>query len=192
MIGVIDQYPEVWGPQMVAAMKCLIVFQLGPNQGNKVNEYDAPNLPDTGMFYFRHMKYNTWQVHDKLTKLLMNVPALSVNPRVIDRAVQHVQYEQPSEPFNRSPTDVDAPPVTIDVVSEQRLAAQADAQTATQPGPTELQEIVWQWRDTFPKGRRHNCVRRSRKQASKSHAATSSTAITIGRRSVWRSSTAVS
>jgi hypothetical protein len=79
----IDQYPEDWSQQVIAGCKWLGVFRLGPNQGNKVSEYGADQLPDRGYFLLRRRKYGAWFAAPHLDRMLAMTPASSA-PRVID------------------------------------------------------------------------------------------------------------
>lgn len=79
----IDQYPEEWSNQVLAGCRYLVVFKLGPNQGQKVGEYKADRLPDVGRFSVRGRQYNAWFAAPHLDKLLAATPP-SQAPRVID------------------------------------------------------------------------------------------------------------
>ena len=83
---------------MVAAAKCMVAFQLGPNQGNKISAYEAQNLPDTGVFLLRGVRYNTWPMHGKVARLLADVPAMNpsirhITPRPADETVSDTVSE---------------------------------------------------------------------------------------------------
>ena len=79
----LDQYPEYWSNQLLANAKFRIVFQLGPNQGAKLEEYDAAKLPARGAFLLRGQRYTAWHTAPHLRRLLADVPALSAPARII-------------------------------------------------------------------------------------------------------------
>lgn len=73
----VDQYPEHWSPQVIGGTKAKAVFQLGPNQGAKVEEYHAAKLPDRGEFLWRGERYRTWHAKPHVRALLADAPALN-------------------------------------------------------------------------------------------------------------------
>lgn len=79
----IDQYPEEWSHQVLANAKWLAAFRLGPNQGAKVREYRADQLPDRGRFIVRGREFNAWHAAPYLERMLPFVPA-STTPPIID------------------------------------------------------------------------------------------------------------
>jgi hypothetical protein len=79
----IDQYPEEWSNQVLANTKWLAAFRLGPNQGAKVREYRADQLPDQGRFIVRGREFNAWHAAPYLDKMLPFVPASAAGP-IID------------------------------------------------------------------------------------------------------------
>lgn len=70
----IDQYPEHWSQQVIGGTKFRSVFQLGPNQGAKVEEYKAGQLPDVGEFLVRGQQYHSWNAKPEVADLLSVVP----------------------------------------------------------------------------------------------------------------------
>lgn len=87
-IVLIDQYPDNWSKQAVANAKGLFVFQLGPNQGAKVQEYHANKLPDQGSFLHNGTRYETWHAKMEMPRLLAPMPKLN-GYRVIKETVAH-------------------------------------------------------------------------------------------------------
>lgn len=71
----IDQYPEHWSNQVLAGTKAKAVFQLGPNQGAKVQEYQANQLPDVGRYLLKGKQYDAWHAAPNLGSLLRSLPA---------------------------------------------------------------------------------------------------------------------
>ncbi|MCB0159206.1 MAG: DUF87 domain-containing protein [Caldilineaceae bacterium] len=69
----VDQYPEHWTPQVISGAKFQAVFQLGPNQGAKMQQYKAHELPDRGAFLHRGRIYHTWHAAADLPRLLTGV-----------------------------------------------------------------------------------------------------------------------
>lgn len=88
--ALIDQYPENWSNQIIAGTKFRAVFQLGPNQGAKVQEYKANELPPRGVFLWQGKRYTAWHAQPPLRQLLAEVPALDVRARVLDVSSQPV------------------------------------------------------------------------------------------------------
>lgn len=88
----IDQYPEEWSNQVLANTKWLAAFRLGPNQGAKVREYRADQLPDRGRFIVRGQEFNSWNVAAYLERMLSYVPA-SAAPPIIDGNAVHETVE---------------------------------------------------------------------------------------------------
>lgn len=86
--ALIDQYPENWSNQIIAGTKFRAVFQLGPNQGAKVQEYKANELPPRGVFLWQGKRYTAWHAQPPLRQLLAEVPALDVRARVLDASSQ--------------------------------------------------------------------------------------------------------
>ncbi|MBP8294089.1 MAG: hypothetical protein KAX65_15040 [Caldilineaceae bacterium] len=82
----IDQYPEKWSNQIIAGTKFRAVFQLGPNQGAKMQEYHAHELPARGAFLWQGKQYSAWHTQPELRRLLADVPALSAGGRLLDGA----------------------------------------------------------------------------------------------------------
>lgn len=81
----IDQYPEHWSQQVIGGTKFRAVFQLGPNQGAKLEEYKAAQLPDVGTFLVREQRYLSWDAAASASTALSYVPVGNV-PRIIDGA----------------------------------------------------------------------------------------------------------
>lgn len=79
----IDQYPEYWSQQVIGGTKFRAVFQLGPNQGAKVEEYKAAQLPDVGAFLVRGDEYRSWDAKAEAADLLSVVPVRK-GPHIID------------------------------------------------------------------------------------------------------------
>lgn len=135
----VDQYPEHWSQQVIAGTKFRAVFRLGPNQGAKLEEYHAAKLPDRGAFLHNGAQYESWHAQPALRRLLATVPATPA-PSIIDGTytVRPVR----SEAGEGGPTSGANTP------NERPNAPAPNAD----PGPTDLQEIVWAWRDRNPAG----------------------------------------
>lgn len=131
----VDQYPEHWSQQVIAGAKFRAVFRLGPNQGAKMEEYHAGKLPDRGAFLHNGEQYDAWHVQPALRRLLATVPATPA-PHIIDGS-----YTVRSEERVGSTSGANT-----ERTPERTPAPNAD------PGPTDLQEIVWQWRERNPAG----------------------------------------
>jgi hypothetical protein len=137
--GLIDQYPENWSNQIIAGTKFRAVFQLGPNQGAKVEEYKAGELPARGVFLNRGKRYTAWHAQPPLRQLLADVPAMSVPTRILGGAA-----------FGRS---VDTWGGESTSGSERPNAyTEQPAPNAVDDGPTDKQAAVWAWRDAHPEG----------------------------------------
>jgi NAD(P)-dependent dehydrogenase (short-subunit alcohol dehydrogenase family) len=82
-VALLDQYPEHWSQQVLAGVKWLAVFRLGPNQGSKVEEYKAHQLPQRGAFLVHGVQYTAWHTAPAVRQLLADVPALPVGARLL-------------------------------------------------------------------------------------------------------------
>ena len=71
----VDQYPEHWSQQVIAGTKFRAVFRLGPNQGAKMEEYKAAQLPDRGAFLCGGAEYAAWHAQPAMRQLLAAIPA---------------------------------------------------------------------------------------------------------------------
>lgn len=100
----IDQYPEHWSPQVNGGTKFKTVFQLGPNQGAKVQEYHAAQLSPRGAFLVRNHEYRTWPAERMLPDLLRSAPPLN-GYRVIDA--------EPVFGNSSAPNATEQPPNTV-------------------------------------------------------------------------------
>lgn len=112
----IDQYPEHWSNQVLAGTKAKAVFQLGPNQGAKVQEYQANQLPDVGRYLLKGKQYDAWHAAPNLGSLLRSLPART-GPDVVGveysvrgsedggggqfEAVRQCDEREPDEPANK-------------------------------------------------------------------------------------------
>lgn len=86
----VDQYPEHWSQQVIAGVKFRAVFQLGPNQGARMEEYHASKLPGRGVFLHAGERYNAWHAQPQVRQLLATIPA--PQPFVLD-AVRRSEEE---------------------------------------------------------------------------------------------------
>ena len=135
----VDQYPEHWSQQVIAGTKFRAVFRLGPNQGAKMEEYHAAKLPDRGAFLHNGAQYESWHAQPALRRLLATVPAAPA-PSIIDgtctvRSERSVAGEWGATSGANAPNErPNAPTPNADL------------------GPTDLQELVWQWRARHPDG----------------------------------------
>lgn len=81
----IDQYPEHWSHQVIGGTKFKAVFQLGPGQGAKLEEYKAASLPDVGEFLVRGgERFQAWNGKTVVKRWLADQRLPSVRNRVID------------------------------------------------------------------------------------------------------------
>lgn len=93
----IDQYPEHWSNAVLGGTKLKTVFQLGPGQGQKVEEYHAGKLPPTGRFLTRGVEYASFDTSAAVPALLRQLPTPDKPRRIIngtatrvpDRSVGH-------------------------------------------------------------------------------------------------------
>lgn len=69
----VDQYPEHWSQQVIAGVKFRAVFQLGPNQGARMEEYHASKLPGRGVFLHDGERYNAWHAQPQVRQLLATI-----------------------------------------------------------------------------------------------------------------------
>jgi len=139
-VAMIDQYPEHWSQAIIGGTKFRAVFQMGPNQGAKMEEYKAARLPDVGRFLVRGVEYSSFDASAQVHAILRQLPAPSSAKRIINGTINR----SPARSFARSVTvlsPVDTPPATppnalpADRSEETRLAilAHLDANpTATQ------------------------------------------------------------
>ncbi len=79
----IDQYPEHWSQQIIGGTKFRSVFQLGPNQGAKLEEYKAAQLPDRGVFLVRGEQFRSWDASTEIADFLRHASP-TTGPRIID------------------------------------------------------------------------------------------------------------
>lgn len=102
----IDQYPEHWSNQIIAGVKWRAVFKLGPNQGAKLEEYKAGQLPDRGAFLVSGRRYNAWSCSTAVPRWLSNHPHPAPAQPIIDAPYTvHSPVREPfADPFaERSP-----------------------------------------------------------------------------------------
>lgn len=142
-VALIDQYPERWSNQIIAGTKFRAVFQLGPNQGAKMQEYKAHELPPRGAFLLNGRTCRAWHAEPQLRRLLADVSALSTEARLLT-----------GKAFGRSVEPVGGGATSGGERTEraaEHLSPNADP-NAEPAGPTDLQEAVWRWRDAHPNG----------------------------------------
>lgn len=89
-VALIDQYPEHWTPAVIGGTKFRAVFQLGPNQGAKMEEYKAAQLGDVGRFLVRGAEYNSFDASTQATDILRQLPTPASPRRVINGTATHV------------------------------------------------------------------------------------------------------
>ncbi len=80
----VDQYPENWSNAVLGGTKFKTVFQLGPGQGSKVEEYGAGKLPPVGRFLVRGVEYSSFDASAAVPAILRQLPANSSSRRVIN------------------------------------------------------------------------------------------------------------
>lgn len=138
-MALIDQYPEHWSNQVLAGVKWLAAFRLGPNQGAKVQEYEASSLPDRGAFMHRRVQYTAWHAEPAVRQLLAAVPALPVGARLLGTGGSAAFGAFGSAGGGGSTSGGERP-------------AEQPAPNAGPASPTDLQAAVWAWRDAHPDG----------------------------------------
>lgn len=131
----IDQYPEHWSNQVLAGTKAKAVFQLGPNQGAKVQEYQANQLPDVGRYLLKSKQYDAWHAAPNLGSLLRTLPART-GPDVVGVTYRVGEGVRSSE-GNRE---------GINTPVEQS----ANLPPNHKPNPADKQQAVWAWRSANP------------------------------------------
>ena len=104
----VDQYPEKWSPQVISGAKFQTVFQLGPNQGAKMQQYKAHELPDRGAFLHRGQIYRTWHAAAEMPALLQGIQPTSrrlitANGDNVGAAPAHRQPTPRVTPVHRAP-----------------------------------------------------------------------------------------
>ena len=119
-VALIDQYPENWSNQLIAGTKFRAVFQLGPNQGNKVQEYDAYKLPARGAFYWQSKQYAAWHAEPALRQLLAAVPAIDPQARLL-APVHSPVHGHVHGPFMARSPEVAPPPPVVNTAHEQPM-----------------------------------------------------------------------
>ena len=127
----IDQYPEKWSQQIVSGTKWRAVFQLGPNQGAKLQEYQAGALPDRGVFLLRGHEYNSVPADKGLTTYLSALPRYNPARCVIS----------------------DAPPAPVmdeDDVIDVQPTRPAPTPAASEPDPLKWQKFTDHWFEVNP------------------------------------------
>lgn len=129
----IDQYPEHWSNQVLAGTKAKAVFQLGPNQGAKVQEYQANQLPDVGRYLLKGKQYDAWHAAPNLGSLLRSLPART-GPDVVG-----VEYSV-GEIVPRSSTSMGAGPTRVEPVQN----------AGTEEDPDYWNDVVTAWFAAHP------------------------------------------
>jgi len=135
----IDQYPEEWSNQAIGGTKAKYIFQLGPNQGAKVEEYHAGKLPDHSIFLHRKEAYTVFDAQPRLKSMLATTPRSPLADRPL-----LVSVGEGSGSFGEGwggVTVVDPPPV------ERPNAPNARTED---PGPSDRQRRVWAYLDKHP------------------------------------------
>jgi hypothetical protein len=111
----VDQYPEHWSQQVLAAVKWRAIYQLGPGQGARLEEYHAARLPARGVFLHRGRRYRSWHVRPELPRLLAACSAPNAGVRLLGSAertaVPEVDGDSPNEfGTERTANDAYSPP----------------------------------------------------------------------------------
>ncbi|GIV82684.1 MAG: hypothetical protein KatS3mg051_2038 [Anaerolineae bacterium] len=100
----VDQYPEHWSQQVIAGTKWRAVYQLGPGQGAKLEEYHAARLPGRGVFLHRERQYRSWHVRPELPRLLAACSAPNAGVRLLGDA-EHTERTAVPEAEMTSPNE---------------------------------------------------------------------------------------
>lgn len=131
-LALIDQYPEHWSPAVVGGTKFRAVFQLGPNQGAKMEEYKAGQLRDVGRFLVRGIEYNSWDASAALPALLRQLPAPASTRRVINGTCTRVPASSPVGSVN-----------SLERFAQEVAPPSPPASEPTEPGgPTDYQQAA--------------------------------------------------
>ena len=150
-MALIDQYPEHWTQPVIGGTKFRAVFQLGPGQGSKMEEYKAAQLADVGRFLVRGVEYNSFDASAALPALLRQLPAPSSARRVINGTASRVPMSSPISSPVSSPAplqEVDPPslpaseptePAAVSTGSTQATDIQAQAIAYIAANPTATQ-----------------------------------------------------
>lgn len=145
----VDQFPEKWSKQVFMATKMRIVYQVAPGQDAYLHEYKAAELPDRGTFMYRRNEYDNWDVKPQLQRYLAELP-MSDYPEIVDSTA--------TVRGKRSDSG------TVDVRSVVRSVPDGGALTreterpndrtpnGSDPEITDLQQMVWDWRDANQDG----------------------------------------
>lgn len=131
-LALIDQYPEHWSQAVIGGTKFRAVFQLGPNQGAKMEEYTAAKLPDVGRFLTRGAEYNSFNAESAVPRLLRQLPAPSTKRVITDRPAGESSVES-------SPVSSAAGSAVRSGVTPPPTPATEPAEPTEPPGPTDYQ-----------------------------------------------------
>ncbi|HRJ40428.1 MAG TPA: hypothetical protein PL105_01040, partial [Caldilineaceae bacterium] len=93
----IDQYPEHWSNAVMGGTKLKTVFQLGPGQGAKVEEYKAGQLPPMGRFLTRGVEYASFDSAAAVPQILRQLPAPDKPRRIINGTATPVRSDRSVE-----------------------------------------------------------------------------------------------
>lgn len=140
-LALIDQYPQHWSPAVVGGTKFRAVFQLGPNQGAKMEEYKAASLPDVGRFLVRGTEYNSWAMDAQLPALLRQLPAPDKPRRIINGTATVIPQPQPDRSAGLSVTPSATPSATPSVGLSVGVPQEVDPTPPAPPkAPSERSE----------------------------------------------------
>ena len=150
-LAMIDQYPEHWSPAIVSGTKFRAVFQLGPNQGAKMEEYKAASLPDVGRFLVRGVEYNSFNASAALPAVLRQLPAPASAKRIINGTATRVPMSSPTSSPTSSVSSSPASSVTLqEVASPSPPTSEPTAPAALATGPTDYQKAAAAYVQAFP------------------------------------------
>lgn len=138
-----DQDPSKWPSAMRANLPVNICFKLGGMKGNSVAEYNLNELDRTGHFQVNGGRFHAWPTY-----------------KVIDSILPGIDYKKP-----KALLTVDGPSAPSSVQSFS-LLDEGESRPSSPPsgerlnavngerndGPTDLEAMVWQWRDEHPNG----------------------------------------
>lgn len=147
-LALIDQYPEHWSQAVIGGTKFRAVFQLGPNQGAKMEEYKAGQLADVGRFLVRGVEYSSFDASAAVSGILRQLPAPASQRRVITPA-------RPTRPAQTIDGSLVGSPGGSFAGSErfaQEVAPPSPAPPEpTEPtGPTDYQRAAAAYVEAFP------------------------------------------
>lgn len=130
----IDQRPSDYTDDMKGNLKAIVCFKLLMNQGHAVNAYHAGKLANRGEFEMDGQRYWAFYAEDMCRAELAQTPP---------RKLLAMNGYEGVRSFVRS---VDTP------VTTERIPPPSTERTPNELNSTDLQRMVWEWRDANPQG----------------------------------------